>query len=114
MAKPISELTKNFSPERKAKIEKGTELLLMEYDVLSQLRKDQELTQKELADILEIRQNAISKLENQEDILVKTLEKYVKALGGELEIRARFPDRVIELHQFTERMIKEETSLHPH
>lgn len=60
MAKPISELTKNFSPERKNKIEKGTELLLMEYDVLSQLRKDQELTQKELADILEIRQNAIS------------------------------------------------------
>ncbi len=86
----------------------------MEYDVLSQLRKDQELTQKELADILEIRQNAISKLENQEDILVKTLEKYVKALGGELEIRARFSDRVVELHQFTERMVSEEVRPQPH
>lgn len=101
MAKPFSELTKNFSPERKAKIEKGKQLLLMEYDLLSQLRKDQELTQKELADILEIRQAAISKLESQNDILIRTLEKYIVALGGELEVTAKFPDKRITLRQFT-------------
>jgi transcriptional regulator with XRE-family HTH domain len=101
MAKPFSELTKNFSPKRKAKIEKETQLLRMEYDLLSELRKEQELTQKELADILEIRQSAISKLESQDDIMVKTLERYVEALGGELEIRAKFPNKVITLTQFT-------------
>ena len=113
MAKPISELTKNFSAERKARIEKGTELLLMEYDVLSELRKDQELTQQELADILEIRQAAISKMENQDDIMVRTLEKYVRALGGKLEIRARFPDRVVELNQFTSRVTHEDPRPRP-
>ena len=103
MAKPFSELTKNFSEERKARIKKGTELLVMEHDLLAALRKDQALTQQELADILEIRQAAISKIESQDDILVRTLEKYVRALGGELEIRAKFPDRVVALNQFTGR-----------
>ena len=101
MAKRFSELTKNFIPERKAKISKGQQLLLLEYDLLSQLRKDQELTQKELADILEIRQAAISKLESQNDILIRTLEKYITALGGELEVKAKFPDKEITLRQFT-------------
>lgn len=72
MARPFSDLTKDFSDERKALIEKETQLLRMECDLLSKLRKDQELTQQELADILEIRKSAISKLENQEDIMVQT------------------------------------------
>ena len=101
MAKRFSELTKNFSSERKAKIEKGKQLLLMEYELLSQLRKDQDLTQKELADILKIRQAAISKLESQDDVLIRTLEKYITALGGKLEIKASFPDREIILKQYT-------------
>ena len=112
MAKPFSDLTKHFSEERKAKIEKEKQILFLEYDVISQLRKDQELTQQELADILEIRQAAISKLEAQDDILVRTLEKYVKALGGELEIAARFPDKVVSLKQFTDRLHREEVRVH--
>lgn len=103
MAKPISELTKGFSDERKARIDKGGELLLMEYDLVSKLRKDQDLTQKELADILEIRQSAVSKLESQSDIMIHTLERYIRALGGELELRAKFPDREVTLSQFTRR-----------
>lgn len=103
MAKPISELTKDFSPERQARLAKGGELLLIEYDLVSNLRKDRELTQKELADILEIRQSAVSKLESQSDIMIQTLERYIQALGGELEIRAKFPDREVTLNQFTRR-----------
>ncbi len=103
MARAFSDLSKDFSDERKALIEKETDLLRMEYSLLSKLRKDQDLTQKELADILEIRQSAISKLENQEDIMVQTLERYIKALGGELELTARFPDKVVMLNQFTDR-----------
>ncbi len=103
MVKPISELTKDFTRERKARIDKGGELLLMEYDLVSKLRKDQELTQKELADILEIRQSAVSKLESQSDIMIQTLERYIHALGGELELVAKFPDREVTLSQFTRR-----------
>lgn len=112
MARPFRELTKNFSPERKAKIKKGTELLLMEYELISQLRKDQDFTQKELADILDIRQAAISKLESQDDVLIGTLEKYIKALGGELEIKAKFPDKEVTLTQFTDNSDKEEARVY--
>lgn len=101
MAKKFSSLTKDFSKERQAKVDKETQLLRMEYDLLARLRKDRDLTQQELADILEIRQSAISKLEKQEDIMLQTLERYINALGGELEVVARFPDREVSLTQFT-------------
>lgn len=98
---PFSELTKDFTDEDRRIVEKTKQVLFMEYDLVSQLRKDQDLTQKEVAEIMEIRQAAISKLENQEDILIGTLRRYIRALGGELEIRAKFPDREVALNQFT-------------
>jgi DNA-binding XRE family transcriptional regulator len=101
-ARPVSELYKGMSPEDLRVIEKGKELLLMEVDLISKLRKDQELTQEELADIMEIRQSAISQIERQEDVMVRTLERYVEALGGTLEIRAKFPNKVVKLTQFGE------------
>lgn len=110
-ARPISDLYKGMNEEDLRIIAKGKELLLMECALISELRKDQDLTQKELADILEIRQSAISQIENQEDVLVKTLERYVRALGGELEVRAKFPDKIVTLSQFTKRGSDE---LHAH
>jgi DNA-binding XRE family transcriptional regulator len=108
----ISELYKGMNANDLRIIEKGKELLLMEVDLIAKLRKDRELTQEELANIMEIRQSAISQIENQEDVLVRTLERYIKALGGELEVRARFPDRVVMLSQFTRPVSGEE--IRPH
>lgn len=98
----LSELYEGMNADDLRIIEKGKELLLMEVDLISKLRKDQELTQEELAEIMEIRQSAISQIENQEDVLVRTLERYIEALGGKLEIRAKFPDKVVTLTQFIE------------
>ena len=109
---PIDDLFEDMDEEDLRIIEKSKELLLMEVDLIAQLRKDQELTQTELADIMEIRQSAISQIENQEDVLVKTLERYIKALGGELEITARFPDKAVLLHQFTRRTPTGEGRVH--
>lgn len=100
---PFSELTKDFTEEDRQLGAETKRVLLIEYDLVAQLRKDQELTQKEVAELMEIRQAAISKIENQEDVLISTLERYVRALGGELEIRAKFPDREVTLNQFTQR-----------
>lgn len=100
---PFSELTKDFTKEDRQIVAETKRVLSMEYDLVAQLRKDQELTQKEVAELMEIRQAAISKIENQEDVLISTLERYVRALGGELEIRAKFPDREVTLSQFTRR-----------
>lgn len=108
---PFNELTKDFTEEDRQIVEKIKQVLFMEYDLVAQLRKDQDLTQKEVAELMEIRQAAVSKIENQEDMLIGTLERYIRALGGELEIRAKFPDREVTLNQFTGRR-KEELRAH--
>jgi hypothetical protein len=47
-----------------------------------------------------IKQPSLSKLEKQSDMQISTLRKIVKALGGELEVLARFPKGTVKLDQF--------------
>lgn len=55
------------------------------------------LTQQELAGRLGMTQPEVSKLERRGDARLSSVRAYVRALGGELELTARFPDAVIEL-----------------
>lgn len=100
-AMPFSKLTKGFSDKRKALIDKKQQILLMEYDLVAQLREDQDLTSEEEAKIIKVREAAFSEVESQSYSMIQTLERYVRALGGELEILAKFPDREVTLNQFT-------------
>lgn len=59
---------------------------------LRALREHLRLTQGELGTRLGVRQGAVSKLERRGDMHVSTLRRLIEALGGELEIGARFPD----------------------
>jgi transcriptional regulator with XRE-family HTH domain len=60
---------------------------------LRDLRERQEITQEDLAGILEVKQSSISKIESRGlGISVGLLEKNIEALGGELELRAKFSD----------------------
>jgi hypothetical protein len=43
-------------------------------------------------------QSELSKAERREDHLISTLRRYVEALGGELEVIARFGDKMVKLH----------------
>jgi transcriptional regulator with XRE-family HTH domain len=56
------------------------------------LREARGLTQEEMAERLEIRQVSVSRMEARSDVRVSTLRAVIEAMGGELEIRARFPD----------------------
>ena len=51
-------------------------------------------TQVAVAEKLNMGQGAVSRLEKQSDFLLSTLREYVGALGGQLELRAVFPDGV--------------------
>ena len=64
---------------------------------LASLRRARQLTQAQLAETLDMRQPSISKLENQEDMYLSTLRRYIEALGGEMEVVARFPDGVARI-----------------
>ncbi len=65
--------------------------------VLRTLRESRYMSQEELAAQLSVGQSAISKLERRADPHLSTVRHFVAALGGVLELRARFPDRIVEL-----------------
>jgi DNA-binding transcriptional regulator YiaG len=71
MSKPISELRKNMSPERRKRIAAKTAQLKQEM-ALQELRQALDLTQQELAEKLRVNQAAVSKFENQSDIYIGT------------------------------------------
>lgn len=64
------------------------------------LREAREMTQMHFAKILGVNQAAVSKLERRADMYVSTLQSFVKAMGGELKITARFPEGTVEINQF--------------
>jgi predicted transcriptional regulator len=66
---------------------------------LDELREARMLTQEKLAELLHVGQPAIAKLEKRTDMYLSTLRGVIKAMGGELEIRAAFPDRVVRINQ---------------
>jgi len=67
---------------------------------LDELREAREMTQVHLARILKVNQAAVSKMERRVDMYVSTLQDFVRAMGGELKITAKFPDGEVEINQF--------------
>jgi hypothetical protein len=67
---------------------------------LNELRRARRMTQGSLATAMQTSQSEISKLEQRTDTYVSTLQNYVRALGGELDIVARFPDGSVKISQF--------------
>ena len=69
---------------------------------LDALRDAKQLTQVQMAQLLKISQGAVSKVERRTDMFVSTLRNYVRAIGGDLEIRAVFPDGDVLINQFSD------------
>ena len=67
---------------------------------LDALRDKRQLTQVQMAQLLKISQGAVSKVERRTDMFVSTLRNYVRAIGGDLEIRAVFPEGDVLIDQF--------------
>ena|ERR1039458_1175003 len=73
---------------------------LKEAMVLAELRDALRMTQQELAQTLHVDQSAVSKLEHRTDMYVSTLGRCIAAMGGQLEIRAVFPQGTVRITQF--------------
>ena len=67
---------------------------------LDELREARELTQVQLAQVLQVSQGAVSKVERRADMYISTLRSYVRAIGGDLQIRAVFPEGEVVIDQF--------------
>lgn len=99
MAKSFRTLRDKMSPEAKAKASAKAKIMMQEMP-LSELREARKLSQQEIASSLHIKQAAVSKLERRTDMYISTLRKYLRAMGGDLEITARFPDGAVKIGQF--------------
>lgn len=62
-------------------------MLKSEYLTLQEIRKRQEVTQADIAGLLGIKQENVSRLEKRNDMKLSTLTDYIEALGGHIQIR---------------------------
>jgi DNA-binding XRE family transcriptional regulator len=82
-----------LSPERRERVEKRAAEIIAEELTLRDLRKARALTQARMAEVLNIGQDSVSRIEKRTDLLLSTLRGYVAAMGGTLDLVVSFPDR---------------------
>lgn len=85
-----------LSTEQRERVRRRVESTLLELN-LRAVRELAGKTQVEVAKESAMSQSEISKAERREDHLLSTLRRYVKALGGELEVIARFGKKSVRL-----------------
>ena len=113
MAKSFDELVKRTTSNRtRERAEARTRDLLAEL-LLSEVRKLAGKSQREVAAALGIKQPSLSKLESQSDMQISTLRKIVAALGGELDLIARFPKGAVRIDQFEQHSHRHSNRLTP-
>jgi predicted XRE-type DNA-binding protein len=101
MAKKFDSLRARMRPEAQARAEAKAQSLLAEMP-LHELRQARGLSQKMLAEVLHVQQPSIAKLEKRTDMYISTLRSHIEAMGGELEVVARFPEGAIRISNFSE------------
>ena len=103
MPRNVNDIINKLSPAQRKKVEARAAQLIAEEMTLQQLRHARKLTQQKIAKSLHIGQEGVSKLEKRSNLLISTLRSYVEAMGGQLHLMAKFPNRPsIELAGFAE------------
>jgi predicted transcriptional regulator len=69
---------------------------------LAEVRRALKLSQNEIARTLHLGQGSVAKIERRADMYVSTLRRFIEAMGGELEIVARFVDHSVTIKNFAD------------
>jgi transcriptional regulator with XRE-family HTH domain len=88
-----------MGPGRMARVQERAKKEMAEM-LLGELRRASGMTQEKLAAILGIKQPSLSRLESQDDMQISTLQRLVRALGGELELIVHLPNGDAHIRQF--------------
>jgi transcriptional regulator with XRE-family HTH domain len=91
MACPFKELRDRMSTASRVRVDKRVRASLRALRLAELRRHVSGLKQSEVAELMAVTQGAISQLEQREDVLLSNLAAYIRALGGTLELVARFP-----------------------
>jgi transcriptional regulator with XRE-family HTH domain len=87
-------------PPRRARVEEYKRGALAAL-ALAELREARNLRQADVAISLGVSQANISRVEREQDVCLSTLGRYIRALGGALEVNAVFPDQKVRLGSFS-------------
>jgi ribosome-binding protein aMBF1 (putative translation factor) len=101
MARNFNELVEKIPADARKRAAAKTEQLVAEY-ALNELRDSRSMTQATLAEALGKDQSVISRLEKRTDMYVSTLADFIRAMGGELGIRAVFPEGSVRIRKFAD------------
>lgn len=101
MAKKFADLRAKMAPEAQARVEAKAQELLAEMP-LNELRQARGLSQKMLAEVLHVQQPSIAKMEKRTDMYISTLRSHIEAMGGQLDVIARFPDGSVKISNFSD------------
>ncbi|MCC7045585.1 MAG: helix-turn-helix transcriptional regulator [Alphaproteobacteria bacterium] len=93
MATTLDDMLSRLPPARRARIEARASELIAEEMSLRALRSARQLTQEDMATLLGIEQATVSRLEHRRDMMISTLRKAIRAMGGELDLIVRFPGK---------------------
>jgi DNA-binding XRE family transcriptional regulator len=97
MPKTLDAVLAALPQEQQDKIERRAQDLIRRVS-LREVRKSLGISQKQLAEALKVSQAAVSKQERRQGIQVETLCGVIEAMGGTVEITARFPgDKTVRL-----------------
>ncbi|MBS2009538.1 MAG: helix-turn-helix transcriptional regulator [Cyanobacteria bacterium SZAS TMP-1] len=88
----LDDYIKKLSPEQRARVDELARKLIAEEKTLREIRKAREFSQVTLAELLDMNQGDLSKLERRSDAYISTIRRYIEALGGTLELIATFPE----------------------
>ncbi len=99
MAKPFKELRARMSEGRRKQNRAAAEQMIAAMP-LHELRQARRLSQIRLAELLNVQQSAISRMERRTDMYLSTLRSYIQAMGGELVVMAEFPEGTVRISQF--------------
>jgi transcriptional regulator with XRE-family HTH domain len=114
MAKSFDALVKRTTTKRtRERAARRTQELLQKL-LLSEIREMTGKSQKQVAEAIGIKQPSLSKLEKQSDMQISTLHRIVKALGGKLEVIAKFPKGTVKIDQFDKATPRARHERHAH
>ncbi|HXN24771.1 MAG TPA: helix-turn-helix transcriptional regulator [Candidatus Dormibacteraeota bacterium] len=93
MSVNVREKIRHLNSTQRRKVTARAVELIAEEMSLRDLRKARKLTQVSVARVLGVTQDSVSRLEKRSDLLLSTLRKTVRAMGGDVRFVAEFPDR---------------------
>lgn len=101
MARKFAELEAKMSAESIARSDKEYQEMAAKVMPLHELRRARGISQEKLAKALRVKQPHVARIEKRADIYISTLRNVIEAMGGTLDIVARFPDGKVKIENFS-------------